>query len=86
MSMIHYLSVLCMGAGISAGEVEFAEQPQVARHGKEVTISFVLSQAADVEVAVLGADGRVVRHLAAGVLGGEKAPPGPLQFRRSGCA
>jgi len=33
----------------------------------------------DVEVAILDARGNVVRHLAAGVLGGESPPPSPLK-------
>lgn len=42
-------------------------------------ISFTLSGSTDVEVAVLDAQGKVVRHLAAGVLGdGVEAPP-PLR-------
>lgn len=41
-------------------------------------IKFALSQSTDVEVAILDADGKVVRHLAAGLLGGENPPPQPL--------
>ncbi|MHC4915330.1 MAG: SMP-30/gluconolactonase/LRE family protein, partial [Planctomycetota bacterium] len=57
----------------------FAKKPLVAANGAGVKISFALKGRADVEVAVLGEDGKVVRHLAAGVLGGEKAPPPPLK-------
>ena len=78
MSLTHCLSVLCMSVALPAAKVEFVERPQVARQGEEVAISFALSQAADVEIAVLDADGRVVRHLAAGVLGGGEPPPAPL--------
>lgn len=42
-------------------------------------ISFELDRATDVEAAVLNAEGRVVRHLAAGVLGAANAPPPPLR-------
>ncbi|MHC4914760.1 MAG: hypothetical protein ACYTGB_04645 [Planctomycetota bacterium] len=42
-------------------------------------INFTVSAPTDVEVAVLDAGGKVVRHLAAGVLGGKKAPPLPLK-------
>jgi hypothetical protein len=38
-----------------------------------------VSAPTDVEVTVLGADGKVVRHLAAGVLGGKHLAPEPLK-------
>ena len=79
MSLIHCLSILCISAASSGVEVQFADRPKVARQGEQVTITFTLSQAADVEVAVLDAEGRIVRHLAAEVLGGEKLSPPPLE-------
>ncbi|MFW6162954.1 MAG: hypothetical protein ACODAJ_09305, partial [Planctomycetota bacterium] len=42
-------------------------------------MAFAVSAPTDVEVAVLDAEGAVVRHLAAGVLGGQNPPPAPLQ-------
>ncbi len=66
MNLIHCLSILCLSAASSAGEVQFAERPRVASQDGHVTVSFALSQAADVEVVILDGDGRVVRHLAAG--------------------
>jgi hypothetical protein len=56
-------------------EPGFASPPKADRDG----VSFALKAAADVEVAVLDAQGRVVRHLAAGVLGGKNPPPPPLR-------
>jgi DNA-binding beta-propeller fold protein YncE len=53
--------------------------PAATRVGSKVTISFALSEPTDVEVAIIDAKGNVVRHLAAGVLGGNSAPPAPLQ-------
>ena len=47
--------------------------------GDEAAIAFQVSAPTDVEVAVLDAKGNVVRHLAAGVLGGKAAPPAPLR-------
>ena len=44
----------------------------LASAGDTVTIDFTVLRAIDVEVAILGADGHVVRHVAAGVLGGEE--------------
>ncbi len=64
--------------GAFAGEAGLVGKPVVGREGGGVTIGFAVSGTTDVEVAVLGAEGKVVRHLAAGVLGGEKAPPEPL--------
>jgi hypothetical protein len=58
------------GVAARAGEVSFSAKPSVAKDGDKVKISFAVSAATDVEVAVLAADGKMVRHLAAGVLGG----------------
>jgi len=62
-----------------AAREPFAEKPAVSRAGDAATIAFRLAAPADVEVAVLDAEGRVVRHLAAGLLGGPHAPPAPLR-------
>jgi hypothetical protein len=63
----------------SAGEVSFSAKPSATKDGDKVKIAFTLSAPTDVEVAVLGADGKVVRHLAAGVLGAKNPPPEPLK-------
>jgi hypothetical protein len=71
--------VLLLAAGsLAAEEIKFAASPSAERDGKTVRLSFALSQSADVEVAVLDSKDRVVRHLAAGVLGAKNAPPAPL--------
>lgn len=62
-----------------AGGSLFKEAPLVARQGEQSVLSFALSQATDVEIAVVDAKGRLVRHLAAGVLGGKNPPPPPLR-------
>jgi hypothetical protein len=67
------------GGAALAGEVSFAAKPAVMRDGGQAKVAFTLSAPADVEVAVVDAQGKVVRHLAAGVLGGPNAPPQPLQ-------
>src|SRR5262245_3894582 len=59
-------------------EPTFAKPPQVTRAGDQVSVSFAVSESTDVEVAVLDAKGKIVRHLAAGVLGGKNPPPRPL--------
>ncbi len=51
-----------------AEAVRFAQKPAVRRAGDKVIITFAVSAATDVSVAVEDANGRVVRHLAAGLL------------------
>ncbi|MEX1095966.1 MAG: hypothetical protein WED34_07945 [Planctomycetales bacterium] len=56
---------------------EFAEQPSVARDGDRVEIAFTTASLCDVTVAIEDAAGKIVRHLASGVLG--KNAPEPFQ-------
>src|SRR5262249_18303299 len=63
----------------AADAPKFPQQPQVTRAGGAFQVSFALSDTTDVEVVVLNAKGDVVRHLAAGVLGGKNPPPAPLK-------
>ncbi len=70
---------LCLSTCASAGEVSFSTKPAVAKAGDGAKISFAVSASTDVEIAVLDAQGKVVRHLAAGVLGGKNPPPEPLK-------
>jgi len=78
--MVFAFLVLCMPPSAMAGEGEaaFKTRPEVSRTGGNVTVSFVVDKATDVEVAILNAQGKIVRHLAAGVLGAEN-PPAPLK-------
>jgi len=71
--------MLLLVAVALAGEVEFASPPKAVRAADKVAIAFAASAPTDAEVTVLDAKGGVVRHLAAGVLGGPKAPPAPLK-------
>ncbi|HOX07061.1 MAG TPA: hypothetical protein PK280_11725 [Planctomycetota bacterium] len=57
----------------------FAKKPAAVKKGEATEVSFAVSAPTDVEVAVLAADGKVARHLAAGVLGGKNPPPEPLK-------
>ncbi|MCX7804669.1 MAG: hypothetical protein N3A38_05705 [Planctomycetota bacterium] len=61
---------------------EFAQKPQVSRRGDRVTISFEAKAACDATVAIETADGKIVRHLACGVLG----PNAPAPFRKGSLA
>ncbi len=64
---------------VSAGEPQtsqgtgFSVKPSAVSEGKDVRIRFAAAEACDAEVTVLAADGREVRHLAAGLLGEERA-------------
>ena len=62
-----------------AAPASFTAKPAVTANNGKVTVAFAVSQPTDVEVAILNAKGEVVRHLAAGVLGGTNAPPAPLK-------
>ena len=57
----------------------FKSYPAMTALPVGVRITFEVAQPTDVEISVLDAGDRVIRHLAAGVLGGEFAPPEPLQ-------
>ncbi len=63
------------------GPFEFAEKPSAEQDGDRVTIRFVVRSFCDVTVAIENKEGRIIRHLACGVLG-ENAPkpftPGSL--------
>jgi hypothetical protein len=68
------LFLWCVGF-LRAGEVAFDVAPKVTRSGGKVEIGFAVSEKTDVEVAILDAKGKVVRHLAGGVVGAEKVAP-----------
>ncbi len=71
---------LTVGLGcVWAAEATFRAAPTAARDAGGTHIRFALAAPADVEVAVLDATGKVVRHLAAGVLGADNPPPPPLK-------
>lgn len=58
---------------------EFAEKPVVARQGDKVTISFESKGFCDATVAIENGQGRIIRHLASGVLG----PKAPEPFKKN---
>ncbi|MSU77416.1 MAG: hypothetical protein EXS16_04885 [Gemmataceae bacterium] len=74
-----FLVLLCLASPCYAGDKIFKEPPHAAGMGEKITLSFAVTEAIDVEIAVLDGKGRIVRHLAAGVLGGKNPPPAPLQ-------
>ncbi|MCG3178383.1 MAG: hypothetical protein BIFFINMI_00710 [Phycisphaerae bacterium] len=77
-NLICGLLALSISATAGAAEIALTAGPIVARSGQAATISFTVSGPTDVEVAILDGKGAVVRHLAAGVLGGSEPPPPPL--------
>ncbi len=76
------LSLVLAAGGLRAGEkpglprASFASKPQVKKKGSGCEISFSVGSRTDVAVEVIR-NGKVVRHLAAGVLG--QKPPAPLR-------
>jgi len=61
-------------AGLAwSAEVSFTAKPKAVKDGAKVKITFAVSAATDAEVAVVDSGARIVRHLAAGLLG-ENAP------------
>jgi hypothetical protein len=70
-----FVLLLCAVASADESTVEFTTKPSVIQDGKKAIIHFEMSAGTDVEVGILDAKGEVVRHLAAGVLGGKKPPP-----------
>ena len=73
--------VAVAAAGVAEFEVkreavfEFADKPSVMREGDTVTISFATKGYCDVTVAMENSGGRIVRHLASGVLGANAPVP-----------
>ena len=66
-----------------AGGPSFTVKPAVSKTGNNYTIAFSVSQTTDVEVAIVGgASNKVVRHLAAGLLGTNA----PLPFKKGSLA
>ncbi len=59
------------------GEAVFRVKPQAQKVGDRVKITFALSAPTDVEVAITDGEGKVIRHLAAGLLG--RNAPEPLK-------
>jgi len=60
-----------------AREVAFSSPPKVTKHDDGARIEFIASAQTDCAVYILDRSGKVVRHLAAGVLGDQ--PPSPLK-------
>jgi hypothetical protein len=70
-------AMLVLSSTLRAAEVRFASGPEATRVGDTVKIAFTLSAPTDVQVAIVDDQGRIVRRLAAGLLG--KNAPAPFQ-------
>ena len=70
---------LIVAASVAQAAPTFTKKPVVVKKDGGFEISFAVSEKTDVEVAILDKDGKVARHLAAGVLGAETPPPSPLK-------
>ncbi|HUS92218.1 MAG TPA: hypothetical protein VM695_10235, partial [Phycisphaerae bacterium] len=68
-------TAVLLAAAAAHGAGAFPRRPTLTRTGQTFTVDFAVPAATDVEVAILDARGRVVRHLAAGVLGDRPPPP-----------
>jgi outer membrane protein assembly factor BamB len=71
---------LFLAAKLSATPAEFVNKPSAVRFGNTTKIDFTVDRLTDVAVAIEDAKGKVLRHLAAGMLG--KNPPEPLQANK----
>src|ERR1051325_5989686 len=71
--------MLCFAGALGAGEnaPQFTKKPTASRAGDAIKIDFAVNRATDVAVTIEDAKGKIVRHLAGGVLG--KNPPEPLK-------
>ncbi len=56
--------------------VTFTQKPKASSGGR---LTFAVSEPTDVEVAVVNAEGKIVRHWVAGMLDSQNPPPAPLK-------
>lgn len=57
---------------------EFVQKPQITKEGNNFNISFESKGFCDVTIAIENAEGKIIRHLASGVLG----PKAPAPFQK----
>lgn len=76
-----FLCAVCIELSVFAttDDGHFKSSPSIVALPIGARITFELARPTDVEIAVFDAGDRAIRHLAAGVLGGEVAPPKPLE-------
>ncbi|MBL8028404.1 MAG: T9SS type A sorting domain-containing protein [Fibrobacteres bacterium] len=69
---------VCMAVAAIWSAPSFVKTPSLSQVNDSAVISFSVNEPIDVEVAIVNSNGKIVRHLAAGVLGGAYPPPAPL--------
>jgi DNA-binding beta-propeller fold protein YncE len=57
----------------------FTKKPTAVKAGEKIRIEFEVNRKTDVAVYILDSGGKVIRHLVAGVIGGQSKPPKPLK-------
>jgi DNA-binding beta-propeller fold protein YncE len=73
------LCLLLAATAAFGAEVVFTKAPAATTADGKTTVTFAVSAPTDVEVAILDAKGKVVRHLAAGAIGAGAQRAVPLQ-------
>jgi len=76
--LLHFICIQ-LSAFAVAEAAPFRSKPEIRALPLGARITFELAKPTDVEIAVVDAHGKVIRHLAAGVLGGDVTPPKPLE-------
>lgn len=71
------VAAITLGASAVSAQPAFVKKPTATRVDQQTKIDFSVDRATDVAVTIEDAKGKIVRHLAAGVLG--KNPPEPLR-------
>ena len=75
--LIKIVLALLISTNLAMGAATFTKKPKATLDEANVKISFVVSEPTDVEVAILDNNDKIVRRLAAGMLG--KNSPAPFQ-------
>jgi len=74
--------VLAVTSCVAAGEIAppcFVKKPVTSKAGGTFRVDFAVDRETDVAVCIENAEGRIIRHLVAGMLGNN--PPAPLKAR-----
>ncbi|PCJ58123.1 MAG: hypothetical protein COA79_13965 [Planctomycetota bacterium] len=74
-----FTSLFICAVSVLFSSPKFTATPVISKVGGKTKISFTVSEKTDVEVSILNAKGKIIKHLAAGVLGGKLPPPLPLR-------
>jgi DNA-binding beta-propeller fold protein YncE len=70
-----FANILLLASPASGAEVKFSSQPAAQKSGSRTLIKFTVNRETDVAIFIEDQAGKVVRHLAAGVLGAKAPKP-----------